>query len=123
MAITFEIKPHDDYLWVEASGFDDDIHDAISYQNAIITAGAEHKTRKILCDERNLRYNISTIDTYKIVKHAAEHVGKIGKMAIVSTREQLKDSQFFQSLSSRRGLVIHVTTNFDDAENWLMRES
>jgi|GEM_PF-5097414 hypothetical protein len=58
MAITYEIYPKKDLLFVVAKGQDDSINDVINYTDSVIQAALKYNLRSILCDETQLIYKL-----------------------------------------------------------------
>lgn len=119
MAISFKIEDRDHFLTVVAKGKDDNLKEVEAYSKAIIEAAIKYKSKKILCDERELEYAISIVDTYKLAEAASVYAGNVLKIAIVCDTKNLTDGKFYETVASNRGLYIRVTADFDEAVNWL----
>ena len=121
MAIIFEIENTNKYLKVVTKGNDESMEEVLRYAGSILTSAIEFQSRKILCDERNLVYEISTLDTYLLAEKAAKHSKHLIKIAIVCKTEYLKDGKFYETVASNRGLTVRVTSDIDEAEKWLLQ--
>lgn len=121
MAIKYTIEIQKDLLKVTAKGKDDDMNDAIAYSSAVIQAAIENKSRKVLCDERELEYAISITETYQLAETASKHAINLNKLAIVCDEKSLEDGKFYETVAANRGLIILVTSNFEEALKWLSK--
>jgi len=119
MAIEHDIQVDGSLLKVTASGFDESYEQALSYLQAIVDAALLHKSSRILCDERNLDYRISTLDTYELGEFASKYAGYVMRIAIVCNAASLEDGKFYETVSVNRGLRIRVMTDMDEAIAWI----
>lgn len=119
MAIDHQIESKNELLHVVAHGKDDNLEDAMNYGMAVIQAAKENSSKKILCDERNLVYNISVIDTYQLAETASRYASKIQQIAIVSNPKNSKDGKFYETVASNRGLRIKMFLDYNEAIEWL----
>ena len=119
MAIKYQIEKQEEWLKVVASGEDDSLEEVLAYGGAIIQAAIEYSSKKILCDERGLRYAISLTDTYKLAEEASRFAKNVVRIAIVCNAHYLDEGRFFETVASNRGLIIRVTSNYDEATAWL----
>lgn len=108
-----------DLLRVTASGKDDNIKEVEGYCAAIIETCIKNNIKKVLCDERKLKYELSTIDTYALAEYTSEHAKGVGRAAIVCNPKYLPDAKFWKTVSSNRGLVVKVFTSIDEAKAWI----
>ena len=119
MPISFKHEIVGKTLKVYTSGKDDSLEDAINYTLAIIDIAKKQECTKIYCDERQLEYAISIIDTYQLAKKAAEEVKGLRKIAIVCDEKFLDDGKFYETVARNRGLIVFVTTDNEEALEWL----
>ena len=68
MGIQYHMTFKGDLLRVTASGNDDNIEEVQEYSAAIIEACIQNNVKKVICDERKLKYELSTIDTYALAE-------------------------------------------------------
>lgn len=121
MTIVYHINSNGDLLYVKASGKDDNLDEVMSYNQAVIGAALNNKSKKVLCDERDLIYTISTFDTYNLAEQAATYARYLVRIAIVCSEQSLPDGKFYETVSRNRGLKVLVTSNYDEALSWLNR--
>lgn len=121
MTLKWEFKHLADFLYVKTSGKDDSFEDTLSYSDAILAEAVKHKKNKILCDERNVTYNLSVLDNFKLAKAVSEIAPKITRLAIVYNENFTDDMDFFQTVAFNRGLTIKTTTSIREAEEWLLK--
>lgn len=119
MAINVTFKNKGDILLVTASGKDESLEDVEEYGMKVIEQGILSNCRKILCDEINLEYNLSTIDTFESAKFISENAPKVCKVALVSNPKNLPDAKFWETVTFNRGLTVKVFTDKSEAEVWL----
>jgi len=119
MAIDYKIKYHNGILKVTTKGADENLEDVIQYANAIIEAAFKHQRRLILCDERELEYKLTTLDTYKLAEFASSYAQHIVKIVIVCNPRCLPEGKFCETVTTNRGLKVRITTDIEEAEKWL----
>jgi hypothetical protein len=108
---------------VVSSGRDDDLAEVEAYSLAILKAALETGANRVLCDERNLEYAISFIDTYKLAEYASGMAAHLARIAIVCNPAYINDGKFYETVASNRGLIVRVTTNMMEAIEWLEMKS
>ena len=119
MAIAYSMKAEGDLLLVTSSGRDDSLDDVTSYGMAVIAAAVEGGTRRILCDERNLVYQLSTFANFEAARFVAEQAPRVARIAIVCRPECLADGEFWETVAVNRGLNVIVTADYEKARAWV----
>lgn len=119
MAIEFNIKVDGDTIRVKASGFDESYEEVLHYSNSVVGSAIENNSKKIICDERELIYKISTFDIFALAESVSAFAPSIIKGVIVCNPSCITDGKFYETVSQNRGLIVRVTTDLDDAEKWL----
>lgn len=119
MAISFTTRVEDGVLYVTASGFDESLEDTQKYSYAVIQASKQTGVKKVLCDERQLDYQLSTIDLYVLAEFIVEHAPVMAKVALVSNERYKSDIQFWEIVSQNRGLVVKVFFDLEEAKAWI----
>lgn len=119
MAIKYSIENNEKYLKVTANGVDDNLSQVMEYAQAVIAAAMEYQSSKILCDERNLKYNLAVMDTYQLAEFASQYAKYCAQIALVCNKQSMKDGEFYETVSSNRGLIVKVFSSFKEAEKWL----
>ncbi len=122
MAITYQIENSEDFLKVFTSGNDESLEDVLNYVNAIVQAAIKYQSKKILCDERNLKYELSTTETFELAESIAKHIKNLAKITIVCNKKYIEDGKFLETASKNRGLMIRVTSNYNEALEWLEKK-
>ena len=120
MAITYNIKVEGDLLRVTASGFDESLEQTQQYSLAVIEAAVGHGCRRVLSDERDLKYRLGTVNTYQLAQAILEHAPRMARVALVCHPDSEAEGEFFENVVVNRGLTLHVFTDFDEAEAWVM---
>lgn len=116
MAIENAFEFKDQILRVTAKRFDDDLDDALNYVNSIVNSAFQFQYPLILCDERELEYRISTLDTYQLAEFASSFGKHLAKIVIVCNAKFETDAKFFETVTSNRGLQVNVTRNINEAK-------
>lgn len=119
MAIKFEAKKDGDILRIRAWGKDDSLKDVVRYGSGVLEECLKHDVKKIISDERELVYNIDTVEIYELAKLYAEMDEFIDKVAFVHSPEFLKDAKFMENTSANRGLVYRAFDSYEEAEKWI----
>lgn len=119
MAINYTIKNEHDYLKVVAKGKDDNFNEVKKYEEAIISEAINNQCTKIFCDESELEYSISIIDTFKLAEEASKYAPNLTKLAIVCNKKYLSDGKFYETVATNRGLHVLVTDKYEEADQWI----
>jgi hypothetical protein len=119
LAITHTFTVEGDLLLVKASGFDGSLEDVQQYGMAIIQACLENGCRRVLTDETDLEYRLSTMDTFDSARTLAEMVPGVHRAAIVVNPRQITNATFWETVAVNRGATIRVFKTFDEARRWI----
>ena len=119
MAIQYDIQAAGDLLNVRASGKDDSLEEVKAYGGAVVAAAVRHGSRRILCDERELVYNLALIDTFESARFIAESMPHVVQAAIVCNPRSFRDGQFWETVAVNRGLTVKFFQDLAAAAAWL----
>lgn len=119
MPITYTMQVENNLLVVHASGEDKSLEDTQAYGQAVLTRALAENCCRVLCDERNLRYRLSTIDTFALAATLAEVAPHIARVAIVCTPACFSDARFWENVAVNRGLSVCAFKDLDRARAWL----
>ena len=123
MTIHFETGIEGTLLRCRAWGSDDNLEEVKRYGMAIIAACLEGDCDKALLDERELKYDLSITDTFKLAEYYSNQMQKllpkVIKTAIVCDQEFMSEATFWENSSVNRGLYVKVFTSIDSAMQWL----
>jgi hypothetical protein len=119
MAIKFSFNKAGDILEVTTSGFDESLEEVNTYGYEVIMEAIKSDCKQVLCNELNLEYRLGTIDLYQSGKFIAENAPGLGKVAIVTTKNQLPEIKFWENVVNNRGLMVKVFSEIQEAKNWL----
>ena len=119
MAIHYSFFPEEGFLRVKATGRDENLNEVIEYGMAIINKALEINATRILCNEVELEYELSTVSTFTAGKFISEHAPKVAKVAVVCNIRFLPDARFWEDVTHNRGLQTGVFTDIAEAEAWL----
>ncbi len=121
MTIQYETHVEGDILHVTTSGFDESLEDVIAYGEAVVAEAKKYSCTRILIDESDLVYRLSTVDTYELADYYAKTFRGTGKVALVTSSENLEDAKFWETAVRNRGLFYRIFTSKEEAEAWLDR--
>lgn len=119
MAIDFAISVHGPLLRVTTRGRDESLEETQAYGLAVLEAALTSGCSKVLCDERELDYALSTTETFDLACGLAQRAPALGRVAIVCKADQVADGRFFETVAVNRGLLVRVFTSIEEAETWL----
>jgi hypothetical protein len=119
MAIGAAFDYQDDTLLVTASGSDESLEEVEKYLSSIIEEGHKYKVQNILCDERNLKYELGMADLFELGQLLSNHAKFINRVAIVCSPEYINETKFFENVTSNRGVSIIATTDIEEARSWI----
>ena len=119
MAIHFDYSLKGDLLLITTSGKDDNLKEVENYIRSIGALAFQNNCDKVLCDERDLSYSISFLDTYDLAENVSQKAKFIKKVAVVCDQKYLKDGKFYELVSNNRGLNMLVTDNIQQAKKWI----
>jgi len=69
-----------------------------------------------------LIYNISEIDTFKVAENASHYIPELRKLALVCNKKFTNNAEFFETVSSNRGLNVRTFCNYQEAVDWLLND-
>lgn len=119
MAIAYSVAVEGDMLVVKASGFDETLEQVQDYGLSVIEACQRHGSLRVLCDERELRYRLSTVDTYAVASFTAARASRVARVAIVCGPQDFADAQFWEDVAVNRGLSVRAFRELAAARAWL----
>lgn len=119
MAISFQYEVSGDLLEVITRGKDESLQEATDYAREVLGLAIHHACKRVLCDERELVYHLSTIDTYQLAETASREARQLRKIAIVCAPEFVEEGKFYETVAHNRGLVVLVSTDYQQALDWL----
>lgn len=119
MPITFDTAITSQTLHITTKGTDDNLEEVLNYSQAVLELAIKNNSRRILCDERALEYTISIPDTYELAENLSVYATQVARVAIVCNEKYLEIGKFYETVASNRGLIIHVTSDYNDAKTWL----
>lgn len=119
MAISFNHKVKNNVLTVFTYGVDESLEDSEKYAYDVFQLCMLNKCDRILCDERELDYSLSVIDTFLLAEYASINARGLIKLAIVCQEKYMNEAKFYETVSTNRGLTVIVTSDIDYAIDWL----
>jgi hypothetical protein len=119
MSIEYQIQDKNPVLKVKSAGTCDNLGQLKEYVLAMHRATLSAGVTKVLVDERELCYHLSTIDSYESGKFVAE-MARFGiKIGVVCNSEGKADAKFWETVAVNRGAAVRVFDDVIAAEAWL----
>lgn len=119
MAIRYETMCDNGVLRVTTRGNDDGLGAVIAYADGVAASAKRCGCTKILCDERELTYALTTMETFLAAEAASSYRTQEIKVAIVCSPEYREEAAFFENVAMNRGMLLKATTDITEAERWL----
>ena len=119
MSIEYFFEVKEERLIVQTSGVAKNLEDTFEYALAIIEMAVKSNSTKILCDERNLAHQLGVIDTVSLAEKTRAAAPGVARVAVVVSDEDLENVKFYETATNNRGLIIIVTSDYSEAEDWL----
>ena len=123
MSISFSIESKVSYLHVSCAGTYDRLSVMDMYQQILRTA-ADQNLSRILIDCRKVKGDISVLERYITSTYGAElclkYITTIRfKISMVGEEPPLDPERFGETVARNRGVDVLVTTELEEAYNWL----
>lgn len=126
MAYQLNIDKKEKYLLVEVSGeflYSTDQE----FFAELIESCFDNNRSNLLLDARNLKGDLSTFQRYNIALSVTNKIRKnfdkgIIRIAVVGAEPLIDPDRFAETVATNRGLIIKVTTDIEEALNWLHPE-
>ncbi len=119
MTIDLELKVEKDILLVTAKGRDDDLKQVQEYGLAVLAEAKVNNSNKIICDETELEYSLSTLNTFNLAESLSKVIPYAVKVAIVCNPYQFTDASFWETVAVNRGAQVRVFKDMVSAEKWI----
>ena len=119
MAIEFTIQIKGDLLVATARGFDESLDQVKAYGLALIEATVESGCQRVLCNELDLEYRLTTFDTHAAAKFIAENVPNAARVAIVCKATSMNDAEFWETVAVNHGLTVRAFRSLEMAYQWI----
>jgi hypothetical protein len=121
MSIEFRIRDESAILNVKAAGTCDSLVQLKEYVLAMHRAAQSAGVTRVLVDERELCYHLSTVDSFESGKFVAEKARSGVRIAVACSSEAKASARFWETVAINRGAPLKVFDDIDDAEEWLRR--
>ena len=119
MAIDVDIKIHQDLLIIIASGVENNIKDSENYISTMLQAAVDTQCEKILCDERNLQYDLDIEEAMGLADYINSYAPNVGKTAIVCNAIYKDDVNQWVKELQKEGHDLFFFTDYDEAYKWV----
>lgn len=119
MPIKYTMKQDNDILKVASEGVCDNFTELKEYLKALHDATMSAGLTKILVDETELEYSLSTTQSYESGSYVAETVPCTVKIAVVCRQEGWEEAKFWETVAVNRGAGVKIFLDLEDAEKWI----
>ena len=119
MPIAYQIQDEGVFLRVKAVGTCDNLEQLKEYVLAIHQAATSAGLTRALVDERELRYRLSTIDSFESGSFVAEMAPLGAKIAVTCNLEGKADTRFWETVAVNRGAEVKIFDDIESAEEWI----
>jgi hypothetical protein len=120
VSINFKIKDKNSFLKIISTGSCDDLNQLKEYVLAIQNAVLSFDKTRVLVDETQLEYKLSTIDTFNSGRFISQLTPKPHKIAVICKSDGWHDAKFWETVAVNRGVSVQVFRDRDDAESWVL---
>ena len=110
------IEPKDGYLNVQVSG-KFDRSKAKTFLRQLVESS--HDLPCILVDVRELKGPVDLMDRFRLAEFLVKEQVRPIKMAVLGSDDQEWHDRFFEDVADNRGGMVKVTTDRDEALQWL----
>ena len=121
MSINFAMSDEDKYLKVVSVGECENLDQLKEYVLAIHNATVSSGKKRVLVDETQLEYKLSTLDSYSSGCFASSIDPKPKMIAVICKPEGWNDTKFWENVAVNRGVPVKVFRDQDSAEKWIAR--
>lgn len=122
MAYSWTFQYQAPILEVKAVGTEEHFKEAMNYAFAVHDAIIANSACGVMCDERELIYNLSLVDTFKLAQGAMDHYSGIKAIAIVASKAQLTEVKLYCTYLSVNGIKAHSFLQLEEARTWLLEQ-
>ncbi|MBD3167320.1 hypothetical protein GF324_12025 [bacterium] len=122
MAITFTYEVKGKILHVKTEGYDENLKDVLSYSARVVRTAIKHRTPHVFCDERDLEYRISDMESYLSAEKAAQSIPAAHRVAILCRPNQYEEAVFWELVASNRFMNVKIFTDEEGAWSWVKGE-
>jgi len=122
MSIEHQIQYESTIMKVKAVGTCDHLGQLKEYVLAMHKTAQSAGMARALVNERELRYHLSTTDSFESGKLVAEMARRGHKIAVVCNSEGKADVKFWETVVVNRGTLVKLFNDTESAEEWIRQE-
>jgi hypothetical protein len=120
MSINYTILDKGKYLKIISAGACENLNQLKEYVLAIHNATVSSGQKRVLVDETQLEYKLSTLDSFDSGRFVSSISPKPKKLAVLCKLENWNDTKFWETVAVNRGVPVKIFRNQDSAEKWIM---
>lgn len=121
MSIEYNFEVEGELLKFQASGIANDLEETMDYAKAVIEVAVKHQSRKLLCDERHLKHELGVVNSVMLADQISALVPELARVALLYDEIELDDLKIYETATKNRGLLIFLTSDYDEAIAWLYK--
>lgn len=124
MNISITSENRDDYLFVISKGEIESPEDLLAHANFMYDEFMKYKPEKVLVDQLETDFPQGLSSYLNLVNHYIENFSSealSAKAAIVVRPEYEEIGEFWETVSTNRGLLYHAFTDLEKAKEWLLK--
>jgi hypothetical protein len=106
------------YLHVDVSG-EFNLAKAKEFIHQIMRASHQHSVWKIFIDIRKIEGPIPNMARFELARLLAAGLTTSIRLAVLESAGQVPDDKFFENVAVNRGAMVKVTTDLEEAVEWL----
>lgn len=122
MAITCTFSDEDGILTATARGSDDSPRDVEEHGISILKEAIARNCSRVLCDDRELTYRLSALNTHQAATQIAQIAPHIARVALVPRQDGRKDAEYWTTVATNRGLMVRTFADIGEARAWLKEQ-
>jgi hypothetical protein len=119
MAIEYKFETENELLKSYASGIANNLEETYDYAKSVIEMAIKSESKKLLCDERQLKHELRVVDTVLLAEKIRESAPRVARVAVVVDKSELDDVGFYETVTNNRGLLMSVSSDYNEAREWL----
>jgi len=120
MSINYVISDEGKYLKVVSAGACEDLNQLKEYVLAIHNATISSGQERVLVDETQLEYKLSTLNSFDSGRFVSSIGPKPKKLAVLCKLEGWNGTRFWETVAVNRGVPVKIFRDQDSAEKWIL---
>jgi len=123
MAVSFEILPQDEFLYIKAQGVNESLADHKKYNLELYKSISRYPFNRILVDEQEVVYSNTITDMYDLAHFYDQEIpveARLLRLALVVKEKYEKLASFWEVVCQNLGYQFKVFFSLERAKSWLL---